>query len=437
MNDVLKRRIAMEHMEKPLTEKDRRHNYNCYAADCIFFNVGNAFFEPNSIIPAFLSQLTDSNILIGLSSTIRNCGWFLPQLFVANYVQGMVRKKPLGIICFALMRFSAGALAITAFLLAGKHPSAALLIFYLFYIVFSFADGFSGVPWVDIMGKTIPPGQRGRLLATSQFIGGGLAFGAGFFIKGILESPKLTFPINYGIIFLTGFTALMVSFVSFSLVKEPPSRINGRKMGYKEYFRWILDIFLKDRNFARVIGVSFMTRAMFLSLPFYVIFARNVLMFPQDIVGYFVSAQMIGYLISSHIWGYLSDNLSNKRVITLTGVSAAATPCLALIAAAGFNLGIDSLLIPIYLLLYISIGFTITGMWTGYNNYLLEITGDENRAVYVGLYNTMGTPATFFPLLGGFIIQHFSYVYVFLFTAILISIGTFLSTFLKDRADEE
>ena len=43
-----------------------------------------AIISPTTVIPDFLRRLTDSEILIGLSSSLFTIGFTLPQLFIAR-----------------------------------------------------------------------------------------------------------------------------------------------------------------------------------------------------------------------------------------------------------------------------------------------------------------------------------------------------------------
>jgi len=63
-----------------------------------FFRGGQAFGNPDTILPVFLNNFTNSKILIGFSSTIMGSlggiGSVLPQLFVASRLENKVHKRP-------------------------------------------------------------------------------------------------------------------------------------------------------------------------------------------------------------------------------------------------------------------------------------------------------------------------------------------------------
>lgn len=94
--------------QKTLQEKDFYTNFNALSYDAIFFAASNGFLEPGTVVSSFVSNLTSSPVLIGLTTTIRNCGWFLPQLLVARLAEALPRKKPLVVLAGGLLRLSAG-----------------------------------------------------------------------------------------------------------------------------------------------------------------------------------------------------------------------------------------------------------------------------------------------------------------------------------------
>ena len=70
-----------------------RWNFAVNVADGALFWLGISFAVPSTIMPLYVSHLTDSRILIGLISAISGAGWYLPQLLTANYVERMPVKK--------------------------------------------------------------------------------------------------------------------------------------------------------------------------------------------------------------------------------------------------------------------------------------------------------------------------------------------------------
>ena len=66
--------------------KNLKHNLIVNIADGSFFGFGIGISSFSTIIPLFVSTLTNSAILIGLIPAIHNMGWQLPQLFTAQKI---------------------------------------------------------------------------------------------------------------------------------------------------------------------------------------------------------------------------------------------------------------------------------------------------------------------------------------------------------------
>ncbi|MCG0274957.1 MAG: MFS transporter [Thermosediminibacteraceae bacterium] len=403
--------------KKALTEEEFRNNFNALSFDAIFFAASNGFLEPGTVVSSFVSNLTSSPMLIGLTTTIRNCGWFLPQLLVARWAEALPRKKPIVVVTGGILRMAAGMMALST-LIAGKNPMLALILFYTFFIVLAFSDGISGVPWIDLFAKSIPPEHRGVYYAKTQTLGGILAFAAGFVVKAILSNKDFAFPYNYAIIFFLGFIFSTLSFLSFLRLEEVEDGTSSQRESLVKYLMGIPQVFKKDASFRLLIIVNTLLRFFFMPLPFYVIFAQEILKVPQDSVGIFVSAQMLGSILAGIFFGRINDFYGSRKVVVLTAGLTALQPVLALLCFFLYKLHLP--FFPLFVLIFTLIGATYSGVWVGIFNYLLKIAPEEKRPLYIGLLNTLTAPTTFLPLLGGIIIELFSYVALFAIAAVMV-----------------
>ncbi|MGE5653554.1 MAG: MFS transporter [Bacillota bacterium] len=405
-------------------------NFWALAGDGIFFNFGSAFFEASSLIPAYVSQLTSSATIIGLITTIRNLGWLFPQLLVAGMVERLPLKKPMVLVSSAMMRLAGIFIAFSAWWWGGRSPAAALTSFLIGFVVYSFADGITGVPWTDIVGKTINARQRGRLFGTTSTIGGVLAFGAGFLINRLLDHPRLPFPHNFAAVFAIGALLITCSYISFATLIEPVGTVSTHQASMGAYLAKIPRLLRGNPAFARLAAVQFLLRCCYLGLPFYFVYGQSRLGFSASFAGILVSAQMSGSILASILWGYLSDHVGNSWVVRCTALTTVLSPLLAIVA--GVLGGGSWFAVAVYLLLYACLGATFSGLWIGFTNYLLEIAPEEERPSYIGLMNTLMAPATFLPLLGGVIVTYLPHVWLFGATAALAGAGLLLSASLPE-----
>lgn len=406
--------------------KNAKWNFRALIVDGSFFSIGVAFLESNTIFPALISQLTSNSVLIGLMSTMRNAGYLLPQLFVAGYAERLPLKKPLLRINGIVSRLSVLVMAVMALFVAERDPALALAGLIAANAVFALSDGIGGVPWIDMTAKVVQSNRRGRLFGVMQFVGGSGAFLAGFLIRQILASESVLFPRNYGILLSLGFVFLCLSFAGTMLVREEPGPVRTGST-FRSYLRRLPEAWRSSRLFQRMMFTRMLYAFLYLSLPFYAIFARQNLGFAESDLGFFVSAQMAGNITAGLLWGYLGDRYGNRAVVRGVGVAAMLTPTFALAASFMHRSGYGSLAILPFLMLFFCIGGTLSGMWMGFTNYLLELVDDVDRPTYIGMMNTLTAPFTFLPVLGGLIIQSVSHEALFAGTIVFLLAGNLLA----------
>ena len=389
----------------------------------IFFIGGQAFSNPDTIIPVFLNHFTDSKTLIGLSSTLLGSlggiGTVLPQLFVARKLENKSHKKPLLKFAITIRALSWGFLALTTYLFAYKSAYLTILFLFFFLILFTFMGGIAAVSFYDIWGKSLPSHLRGRFFGHRQLWGGVLAIGSGLIAKIVLGSSKIAFPINFVLLFSFTFILVSVSYIALGSVKEPVEKVYEKQLSFKDFLRKAFTLIREDNNYRRFIVVQILVGGAALALPFYVLYARGVQEIELETVGLFLSAQMLGSVLSNILWAHLSDFVGNKRVIQISTLAGLIVPVIALFARSQSK--------SLFILMFVLIGFFISGRLIGKTNYLLDTATSKDRPTYISLTATLTFPISLFSLLGGVIVQHISYQILFTVTLIFMLSGFILS----------
>ncbi len=422
--------------EKP--EKSEKRNFVLGVLNGILFNFGISFTHPHTVLPVFVSLFTSSKIIIGTVTTLWPFGWSIPQIFVASLTEHWKRRKPIYIIAAVLRSSTWFFLFLITYLYGGGKTSFLLISFFILYGTSCLAGGLGGLPFLDIVGKTITTTKRGRFFSLRLFFGGILSVGGGLVVKYILSNPEhFPFPHNYALLFFLTFfwTSLGVSL--FVCVKEP-TQIPAveRRSNFFLYLRKLLGILRENQNYKRFFWAAIFLNCGIITLPFYVIYGREVLRFPSGMVGIFISAQMMGAVISALFWGFLSDRFGNKLVVKFAGLLGVLVPLL-IILAGGFhriaNPGFLSeeifhqLPLAVYVVAFVFIGMNINGLFIGQTNLLLEIAPTKERATYIGITNAAIGLVTLLPLLGGYIIELTSYTAAFCLSLFLMLIGIFFT----------
>jgi len=390
----------------------------------IFFIGGQAFSNPDTIIPVFLNHFTDSKTLIGLSATILGSlggiGTVLPQLFVARRLENKIHKKPILKFAITIRALSWGLLALTTYLFACKSFHLTIFFLFFFLLLYTFMGGVATVSFYDIWAKSLPSNLRGRFFGHRQLWGGVLAVGSGFIAKFVLGSSELAFPINFVLLFSLTFAFLCVSYIALGSVKEPIEQVYQSRLSFKDFLKKALSIIREDDNYRRFIIVQILVGGAALALPFYILYAKEMRDIELGTVGLLLSAQMLGSVVSNILWARLSDFVGNKRVIQISTLAGLAVPIIALLTRSHNK--------PMFVVLFALIGFFISGRLIGKTNYLLDTATSKDRPTYISVTSTLTFPISLFSLIGGVIVQHVSYHILFVVAFVFILLGLLLSS---------
>jgi MFS family permease len=391
----------------------------------VSFSFAMAFSEPFSVLPIFLESFGISRTMIGLLISIIKSGSALPQILVANRLRR--RRSGKKILFGALVgRWLAwGLIAAVVFMWGDSAHTTVLIFFVLLLFLFSFAGGVANVPFFNMIAKAIPADKRGRFFGLRQFWGGIAAAGAGWLVRWLLALPSIPFPQNYGYLFLITFIVLTFGYIALILFREPEHEemtISEEKQVKQESILAYLKKFPSLRNMlmSQITGNSLL-----ISMPFFVLYAKDELGFPVAWVGYFVMAQMLGGVVSNFLWSRLSDRFGNRIVIRLSILTALLALIFALIGHSFI----------VYVLVFVFAGFYFNGAGIGFHNYIMELGSEKERPRLISIQGTLMFPVYFFPLLGGFLVDYFGFTVTFVFTALVLLLGVLLSLRLCEPRD--
>lgn len=408
--------------DKPTARRHLTWNFGWGASTGALYELGIAFIDTSTIVPAFLGNLTGSSLIVGAAESLRRYGWLVPQLFVANYAQGRRYRKPIYLFAGFGRAACIALLAGTLFVTGGVTSGWLLAMFFVAWTGYSFISGVAGVPYNDIVGRVIPSERRSTFLSI-RFLGGGiLAAGAGLLIVGgtppalLARKAQFPFPTNYGLIFGLGAASLTLSSLAFSLIREPPAPVEAERQPFTDFLRAGWAILQRDRQFRLFYAYQLFAGVTAMALPFYVLQARQVSGLPESAVGTLLAAQQVGNVISNPVWGGWGDRLG--KLSLLKGLSWAATvsPAVALVIPfwpASWLPHSRPFLLVGYGVVFFFIGALLSGEIIGHISYLMEISPDALRADYSGYMSTFVAPVRLLPLLAGVLVDLISFQVLF------------------------
>lgn len=396
--------------QNPLARRrDERYNYFAASVDSAGFPTGATFVALLTVIPAFLSQLTDSKWVIGGIQSLYAIGVCVPPLVAANYIQRMPRKRSFVFWVAALERLAILGLAIFTLLFGAANPGALLAMTFLMLGLNYFGMGINLASYSAMIAKVIPVERRGSLYGWSGAIGGVLCIGAAWLLDLLLK--RYGFPRGYAYGFLVGFAILMLSIVPLAFIREPEERNGGTHQDWGEYWRTLVQVMRADRNFARFVasqaGMAFATMAaaflMFHAIQRFHVGNGSVALYTGVLTG--------SGIVASAFWGVIIDRRGNKLVLGF-GALLSALACGAAMAAPSPAL---------YALVFVLVSFSNYAIGIASFNIVLEFCDPSDSPRYIALSTALPAPfRALAPMLGAAVARQFGYSAVFGLTGILM-----------------
>jgi MFS family permease len=417
------------------TEQDRseeRRNSRLIILNGGLMQFAMSFASSETVIPAFIQTLTGSSLYVGLSRSLIRVGWSWPQIFISRIIEEREEKKPLFIWVGLLRAVVWVGVAAATWSLAGENPTVVLVVFLLMYSVTTSLMGVTNVPWMDVIGKTVPEGGRGRVFALRRLFGGGLAVVSGGLISFVLSDRSgLGFPRSYAVLFLISAVITAAAILVFGLIREPIEEVRKGREPIRAYLKSGFLLLREDLDYRRLFILRYVWATAMMGTSFYVPYALSDLQMSVVYVGLFVSVSQFASILSNALWAWVSDRWGNRELLMagtyMLGLSIlipVTTPLIEDIPVRplGF-LGVDfslSTQVLYFCMTFLFNGFATSGMFTGRMALVLDLSPSDRRPTYTSFMNTMGVPQGLMPILGGVLAGWMTYHYMFLVSLLFV-----------------
>lgn len=237
--------------------------------------LGKTLANPSLVLALFVRQLGGSNTLVGLLSTIRYDGWFLPQLFVAGRIQNEPRKSPYYV--KAKLTRCAGYALIALAILAMPRADLLLPVFFVLFVVSYLAHGAGSVPRFDVIGKAIPASQRGPFFVRRNFWAGVVGFGAGLVVRQFLNEGPGPPPVErYAWLILLAAVCFALAVPAFRAIAEPIVQTDLSQISWVRQLRHAPALLGHNGAYRRLVGtLVLIDMSRRLADPFYIVYATE------------------------------------------------------------------------------------------------------------------------------------------------------------------
>ena len=396
-----------------------KRNFILLVANYVTFSAGLVFFSSSTVMPVFLRHLTDSQPLIGFAAVLFPLNWMFPQLFAARWIAGRRRRKPFLVYASIGAPAAFGILAALMFLTDPTRAGWLLPTFMVIMTILGLSDGFVGVPWLDFVGSAIPVTVRGRMMGLQDLLAAAASVGVGAIVSYFLSERAPAFPRNFAWLATFGALAYFIALLAFCFLRESASAgVTPSAPAWRDYVSALGRILGRDRVFVRLLAVRLLNGLGELSLPFYVLYATTSLGLPASVTGAFLATQMVAIAVGSMLLGVLYERYGSRLVVRLTTLIGIAAPLLALLTPA---LRLSGPALTVYFaLVFVALGaggLSSGALFIGYTNFVIDYCDPAERPLYLGLGNTLAGPTVLAATLGGWLLQHTSYAFLFTVTA--------------------
>lgn len=338
---------------------------------------GDAIVDAKTVLPWVLSTVGAPAGFAGLLVPIRESGSMLPQAALVPAVRRLAVRKWVwvigGIAQAATVVGMALVVATATGVAAGVGILAALALFAL-------ARSLSSIASKDVLGRTIPKGQRGQINGMAT-VGAGLAavtVGVAMRRFGGADTP----PSSFAWLLLGAAGLWMLAVVAYASIREEPGdhdpQARASAIGHA------VGLLRDDAPFRRFVIARTLLLVSALTPPFIVTLATHEGGGGLAGLGPFVVSSGLAAILGGRFWGRLADRSSRITMMWAAGTAAAIVVVFLLllqVEAARRSLWL-------YPATYLLLALVHHGSRIGRKTYVVDLAEGNRRTDYVAVSNT-------------------------------------------------
>jgi len=395
-----------------LTSQISSHNFKSFIWHATFLAFAKNFIDVDTIIPSMVVDAGGGPMQIGILTAIMLGGSSSMQIFFAPYISNKNYKKKYLLLGINTRVFALFGLGTILFLLQGGQQGYVLWLIFFFITIFSLAGAFTNISYVDILGKSVTQDKRKTFFSTNQIISGIIVLCLAFLVKRLLEWKE--YPVNYAFMFFSGAILLLIATAGFWSIKEVvPSRL--KISGMKSFFKVLQTELKQNKKLGYFLGYINTQGIAISFLPFIILYAKKTFNTQNTDTGTFLIYKVTGVVFIS-ILVLLGATKIKYNLLLYSNVLLS----LFLVSLAFIIKDVTSIKY-----IFVLGGIVFSLFTISMNGLLLEVSGNENRALYTGFAGAGNILPAIFPLAGGAIINWFGYQAFFVLFMLIIAMALF------------
>ncbi|MEN8245530.1 MAG: MFS transporter [Thermodesulfobacteriota bacterium] len=331
------------------------------------------------------------------------------QILFAGFLAGRSRKKPFLLMGIYLRVLSLAGMGYTLAIAEKSDPLVLMTTIFLWVALFATSGAFAGISYTDILGKVLPRVQRKRFLISKQAISSVAMLISAIVVRQLVIA--LPYPKNYMTIFLAAAVLLFIAAAGFLVIREAPGRMDSLSR-MVVIMKAIPQMLKNDSNLTNYILLINASSLGLTIIPFYVALSKSRFGLLDHQIGNYLLLQFAGMALSTVIWNKVADRYRFKGVSFCYVLIGGMLPVLTLILS---RMGLG-----LFQWIFFISGFAVSAGRISIEGMLLEITTNDNRAIYAGISGTLSLTTAIFPLIAGLLIETYGFSAIFIFTTPII-----------------
>ena len=395
----------------------KQKNVFIMIVDALGYNLGMSFLSPQTILPMFVALISGSQILIGTLVAVQSFGQLIPQIFAANWIEQLPRKRGYVVaLGFFGERLPFLILVFIVFFVPSRMT--VLLVFFICFGLSYTAAGFNMPAFLGLFADAIPEKARGKVMGYGTAVGLVMSAAGAYLAKRLLDT--LTGLSGYGFCFLIGFGVLAVSLIPLTATEESIKPPGSKKRTMAEFFREIAGIFKGNVYFRRYLSLQALIQLPYASIAFITGYAVLSLGAAQGTVALSTAVFMTANALGSVLFGFLGDRYG-YRLIYILGCGTAVLFALIMIFSPG--------------LVFVFIAFGLSGLFMGCylvgGNMAMEFDHVHRVSTFTALSFSAAAPVRILlPLAAGILAEKLGSSLLFTVTAVVSAGALLFSAFL-------
>ncbi|MEA3496934.1 MAG: MFS transporter [Bacteroidota bacterium] len=391
-----------------ISAKRSEINFKSFLWHSIFLALASNFMDIDTIIPSMLIKAGGTPMHLGLLTAIMLGGTKIFQLIFASDISKKTFKKKYLLIGINIRVVSLILLALLFYKSANLDGNTIILSIFVLITIFALSGSYSAISYNDIFGKSIKQESRKHFFSLKQTINSIGVFLSALIVRDLVK--RLEYPNNFALLFFVAGLLLLIATFGFWNLREIHSKSIYKKNIF-DFFRLIPKEIKKNPNLKNYLFIINSLGLGISILPFLILFAKDNFGLSYKLIGNFLLFRTIGMLIASLVFYKVSKKVNYKILLKFNLILGALLPLIAL------SFGGNQVL---YQLLFIFSGIFVAIYKISDNGILMEISTNENRALYTGISGAGSILTTIFPLIAGFLISSLGYVVVFALVSFIV-----------------